>query len=87
MRAAGQKGKLPSLSGNSPDIEIELKFLPTEDTFKAIKQSELLGPAKSNSRNQRIHSTYFDTEAGDLRRHRMALRMRRSRDGHLLTLK
>ena len=36
---------------------------------------------------QRLHSIYFDTELGDLRRHRIVLRMRRLRSSHVLTLK
>jgi triphosphatase len=36
---------------------------------------------------ERLHSIYFDTEAGDLRRHRIVERLRQLRDGHVLTLK
>jgi inorganic triphosphatase YgiF len=66
--------------------EIELKFLASEATFRAMEQSPLFG-TRSSTRGRRLLSTYFDTEAGDLRRQRMALRVRQARSGSLQTLK
>jgi triphosphatase len=67
--------------------ETELKFLLSEVDFKAIQQSGLLGSPEETSAPQRLHSIYFDTDAGDLRRHRTVLRIRRLRNGRVLTLK
>jgi triphosphatase len=67
--------------------EIELKFLVNEAAFKTLQHSTLFGAGASRGVAQRLHSIYFDTEAGDLRRHRIVLRMRRLRTRHLLTLK
>src|ERR1700712_931101 len=67
--------------------EIELKFLVNESDFKTIQQSTLLGSGAGRSVTQRLHSIYFDTEDGHLRRHRIVLRIRRLRNNHVLTLK
>jgi triphosphatase len=71
----------------SSDREIELKFLVSEVDFKAIQHSALLGSPEGSSGAQRLHSIYFDTDAGDLRRQRIILRIRRLRNGRVLTLK
>ncbi len=67
--------------------EIELKFIVDEAVFKTIQQSALLGSGTRRPVAQRLHSIYFDTESGDLRRHRIVLRMRRLRAQNILTLK
>ncbi len=67
--------------------EIELKFLVNETAFKTMQQSTRLGFGTKRSAVQRLHSIYFDTECGDLRRHRIVLRMRLLRNRHVLTLK
>ncbi|HEY4043342.1 MAG TPA: CHAD domain-containing protein [Rhodopila sp.] len=67
--------------------EIELKFLVNDDAFKTIRQATLLGYDAGRGAACRLHSTYFDTERGDLRRHRIVLRMRRQDSRHVLTLK
>ncbi len=72
----------------SSSREIELKFLANELDFTAIQHSARFGGGvAARSTAQRLRSTYFDTEAGDLRRHRMVLRVRRLRGRHVLTLK
>jgi triphosphatase len=73
----------PGASGR----EIELKFLVNETAFKTMQQSTRFGPGAGKPRVQRLHSVYFDTERGDLRRHRIILRVRRLRGRNLLTLK
>lgn len=73
---------------NGSAREIELKFLVNETEFKTIQQSTLLGSAVGRGVTKRLHSVYFDTEAGDLRRHRIVLRVRRvGNNHHVLTLK
>lgn len=67
--------------------EIELKFLVSKPVFRTIQDAALLGGSGARRPSQRLHSIYFDTEQGDLRRHRMILRMRRMRGNHLLTVK
>jgi triphosphatase len=77
-------GNKPLAPPTRPDKETELKFVATEATFKALQRSDRLGPV---ARTERLQSTYYDTEAGDLRLHRVALRMRKTRAGHILTVK
>jgi triphosphatase len=73
----------PGASGR----EIELKFLVSETAFKTMQQSARFGAGAARPRVQRLHSVYFDTERGDLRRHRIVLRIRRLRGRNVLTLK
>lgn len=47
----------------------------------------LLKSGAAGAAAQWLHSGYFDAELGDLRRHRIVLRMRRLRGSHVLTLK
>jgi triphosphatase len=67
--------------------EIELKFIVNEATFESLQHSALFGTSVGRAVARRLHSIYFDTEAGDLRQHRIVLRMRRLRARHVLTLK
>ncbi len=76
------------ISGPSASVrEIELKFLVSEAAFRNIQQSTRFGSGGGRAAVQRLYSVYFDTELGDLRRHRIVLRMRRLRSRHILTLK
>jgi triphosphatase len=84
---AGKSAVSPLTSAAPLAREIELKFLVNEADFKAIQHSTLLDGADRRSVVQRLYSVYFDTELGDLRRHRIVLRMRRLRSGQVLTLK
>jgi hypothetical protein len=59
---------MPAADIQSSACEIELTFLVNEVEFKAIQKSALLGAAEMTSRGESLHSIYFDTEAGDLRR-------------------
>lgn len=70
-----------------PPREIELKFVANKTVFASMRQSKLLGSGGGRPATRRLHSIYFDTENGDLRRHRIVLRMRRQRGAHTLTLK
>ncbi len=85
--ARAEPGAVPPAILRPNDREIELKFLVSEGDFKAIQHSPLLGSVGRSSGSQRLHSIYFDTDHGDLRRHRMVLRIRRLRHGQVLTLK
>jgi inorganic triphosphatase YgiF len=77
-----------STTGQPPSgREIELKFLVNEEVFKSIQQSARFGSGAKRAAVQRLHSVYFDTEDGDLRRHRIALRLRKLRHRNILTLK
>jgi triphosphatase len=85
VAAAPAGGKIGGQAGSAR--EIELKFLVNDATFKTIQQSTLLGAGVGRAVAKRLHSIYFDTEVGDLRRHRIVLRMRRQDSHHVLTLK
>ncbi|MDE8348073.1 MAG: CHAD domain-containing protein [Acidocella sp.] len=67
--------------------EVELKFLVGESGFKAVQQWPLLGLNGRRAPSRRLHTVYFDTEQGDLQRHKMVLRMRSMPRGHMMTLK
>ncbi len=67
--------------------EIELKFLLTKSAFKAAHGWDRLGPAARPPRARRLRSVYFDTEHGDLERHKAVLRVRSVNRRHLLTFK
>lgn len=67
--------------------EIELKFLASEQDFKAAQNSELLGSHGGLGKVERLKSTYFDTETRDLQRHKMVLRMRKRGKSYVMGLK
>jgi inorganic triphosphatase YgiF len=79
--------EVPETRIQSSASEIELKLLVSEDEFKAIQHSDLPGFVAGDVRAQHLHSIYFDTDTGDLQRHRIILRIRRGRGGHVLTVK
>ena len=61
---------------SSPMAEIELKFeIPPESQAEVGKLAALRGTAPATAR---LHAIYFDTAGFDLRRHEMALRLRRT---------
>lgn len=67
--------------------EIELKFLVTEPGFKSSQQWAVLHTGVRRPNAQRLRTWYFDTEKGDLERHKMVLRTRAQRRGYVMTLK
>ncbi len=80
-------GKLASPQIKSESHEIELKFLVTESGFKATQQWAVLHNGVRRPNAQRLRTWYFDTEKGDLERHKMVLRTRAQRRGYVMTLK
>lgn len=67
--------------------EIELKFIADRRILKAAMAAPLLGGNTSAPGWRKLRTVYFDTEAGDLSRARVALRVRRSKDGFVMGLK
>ena len=57
------------------EYELKLALLP-EDIPRLSQNSLVRSLASQRARTKRLHSTYFDTEAQDLRRRGMALRVR-----------
>ena len=72
---------------NAPQREVELKFLVDEAGFKQALLEPALGAVAKKAPFRRLRSVYFDTEAGDLRRNLVVLRLRARRGGHVMTLK
>ena len=69
------------------DREIELKFLVGADDFKATQQWAMLGRAGRRAPVRRLRTVYFDTDAHDLWRQRMFLRVRALRSRYTMALK
>jgi inorganic triphosphatase YgiF len=67
--------------------EIELKFLVDDSGFKASQQWPVLQGNGRRPPAKRLRTVYFDTAGGDLRRHKMVLRMRAVRRGYVMALK
>jgi inorganic triphosphatase YgiF len=65
--------------------ELELKFLVAAPASKEADWPML--PRNKPRRAARLQSFYYDTEQGDLHRHKMSLRMRAQRRGYVMTLK
>jgi len=65
--------------------ELELKFLVAAADSKAASWPML--PASHARRAVRLRSFYYDTDQGELHRHKMTLRMRAQRRGYVMTLK
>lgn len=80
----------PGIASGAPNMEIarevELRFSADAATFKALASHDLLGgPGKLRWSLQQ--TVYFDTDAADLRRSGMTLRMRRARGRNVMGLK
>ncbi len=68
--------------------EIEIKLVTQPEGLAAALASPLLRAGATSSPGRKLASVYFDTPQGDLRRNRMALRVRRSgRGAHVMTVK
>ncbi|GEN25524.1 hypothetical protein HCU01_34730 [Halomonas cupida] len=65
--------------------EVEMKLALGQQGPEALRRHPLL--AEHPSSRDQLTNTYFDTEAGDLKRARMALRLRRTGKGWVQTLK
>jgi triphosphatase len=82
MKTPSQAAAVPP-EARPANTEFEVKFLVDDATFTALQQNPLAG-APEHRTAHRLRSVYFDTEASDLSRHRMALRMRSGRGGAML---
>lgn len=67
--------------------ELEVKFKTDAAGLKLALRSELLSSDASEAPKRRLRSVYFDTPAGDLRKQRMVLRVRKVRSTHMMGLK
>jgi triphosphatase len=84
---AGADANSVSFVVEHPGRERELKFVVDSATFKAAQALPLLGEPAARPAWRRLKTTYFDTEAGDLRRNGVCLRVRRARGGFVMGLK
>lgn len=67
--------------------EIELKLALPESALRAFSRHPILATAVETRPGQRLSNIYFDTPDLDLRRHRMALRLRKQGRQWLQTVK
>lgn len=83
-----QQGDMePHVDTNAPrEIELKLTIDPQAETDLDLAGLDLPG-GRLRFRRQMLETTYYDTEDGRLRRRRMALRVRKSGDRYLQTLK
>ena len=68
------------------DRELEIKFKTDAEGLRLALRSELLFAHAPKTPRRSVRSVYFDTRAGDLRRRRMLLRVRKERSTHLMGL-
>ncbi|MGO9419372.1 CYTH and CHAD domain-containing protein [Roseiarcus sp.] len=73
--------------GAEAGAERELKFVADRKTLRAALASPPLGGEAGPPAWRKLKTVYFDTDEGDLSRARVALRVRRSRDGWVMGLK
>jgi inorganic triphosphatase YgiF len=67
--------------------ELEVKFKTDAAGLKLALRSELLAIETADAPRRTLRSVYFDTPAGDLRKQRMVLRVRKVRRTHIMGLK
>jgi triphosphatase len=67
--------------------ELEIKFKTDAEGLKLALRSELLSTAAADAPRRTLRSFYFDTPAGDLRKQRMVLLVRKVRRTHIMVLK
>jgi triphosphatase len=77
----GEPVKLPT------GRELEIKFKTDAAGLKLAHGSELLSTDAADAPRRTLRSIYFDTPAGDLRKQRMVLRVRKMRRTHIMGLK
>jgi triphosphatase len=80
-RPRGEPVKLPT------GRELEIKFKTDAAGLKLAHGSELLSTDAADAPRRTLRSIYFDTPAGDLRKQRMVLRVRKMRRTHIMGLK
>ncbi len=73
--------------GKGASAERELKFIADRGTLKAALAAPLLGGQAGPPPWRKLRTVYFDSEAGDLARARVALRVRRVGGGWIMGLK
>jgi inorganic triphosphatase YgiF len=67
--------------------ELEIKFKTDAAGLKLALHSELLAAEGADAPGRALRSVYYDTSAGDLRKLRIALRVRKVRGAHIIGLK
>jgi triphosphatase len=67
--------------------ELEIKFKTDAAGLKLAHGSELLSTDVEDAPRRTLRSIYFDTPAGDLRKQRMVLRVRKMRRTHVMGIK
>src|SRR3977135_4284589 len=67
--------------------ELEIKFKTDAAGLKLAHGSELLSTDAADAPRRTLRSVYFDTPAGDLRKQRMVLRVRKVCRTHIMGLK
>jgi triphosphatase len=67
--------------------ELEVTFKTDAAGLKLALRSELLSTDTADAPRRTLRSVYFDTPAGDLRKQRMVLRVRKVRGTHIMGLK
>src|SRR6195256_1024042 len=67
--------------------ELEIKFKTDAAGLKLAHGSQLLSTDAADAPRRTLRSVYFDTPAGDLRKQRMVLRVRKMRRTHIMGLK
>ncbi|RBP11938.1 inorganic triphosphatase YgiF [Roseiarcus fermentans] len=67
--------------------ERELKFLADAETLRRVLAAPTFGGGEPSPAWRKLRTVYFDTDAGDLSRARVALRVRHSDDGRVMGLK
>src|SRR5271165_4597612 len=73
--------------GAEAGAERELKFVADRKTLRAALASPPLGGEAGPPAWRKLKTVYFDTDEGDLSRARVALRVRRTKDGWVMGLK
>ena len=67
--------------------ELEVKFKTDAAGLRLALRSELLAIQAADAPRRTLRSVYFDTPAGDLRKQRMVLRVRKVRSTHIMGVK
>lgn len=85
--AAAVSSRIPADDALERDgTETELKFLLDDASYKAAREAKLLG-GKPQSAAQHLRTVYFDTDAQDLSRCGMTVRVRTRRGQNVMTFK